>query len=287
VHGGARLPLLHDQAEPEPQQKALLQPGEKHAIARAAADLVVPGTAVGIGSGTTTLELARVLAERDDLDGLTIVTNALAVAEVLDGVGGVTVVLIGGVRTISGALVGPIATSGIRQLNLHTLVIGCHGIDPERGATAPNLLEAETNRAFMAQAATTVVLADATKWGIAGLATFAAFDEIDVLVTDESLADAHRHDLAEHVRRADVVVAAVGSRHLLRPDWIAPGAAVLDVGITRERVLANGRARLAGDVHPGVAAVAGWLSPVPGGVGPMTRVMLLDNVVRAAEGALG
>mgnify|MGYP000845534641 CR=1 FL=1 len=211
VHGGARLPLLHDQAEPEPQQKALLQPGEKHAIARAAADLVVPGTAVGIGSGTTTLELARVLAERDDLDGLTIVTNALAVAEVLDGVGGVTVVLIGGVRTISGALVGPIATSGIRQLNLHTLVIGCHGIDPERGATAPNLLEAETNRAFMAQAATTVVLADATKWGIAGLATFAAFDEIDVLVTDESLADAHRHDLAEHVERVLVVDPASGA----------------------------------------------------------------------------
>lgn len=211
VHGGARLPLLHEQAEPEPQQKALLQPGEKHAIARAAADLVVPGTAIGIGSGTTTLELARVLAEREDLDGLTVVTNAPAVADVLGGVEAVTVILIGGVRTISGALVGPIATSGIRQLNLHTLVIGCHGIDPERGATAPNLLEAEANRAFMAQAATTVVLADATKWGVAGLATFAPFDEIDVLVTDDALADAHVATLAEQVERVLLVEPATGS----------------------------------------------------------------------------
>ncbi|QCR19947.1 bifunctional methylenetetrahydrofolate dehydrogenase/methenyltetrahydrofolate cyclohydrolase [Agrococcus sp. SGAir0287] len=105
---------------------------------------------------------------------------------------------------------------------------------------------------------------------------------VDATVT---LTHSRTPDLAAHVRRADVVVAAVGSRHLVRPDWIAPGAAVLDVGITRERMLANGRARLAGDVHPGVADVAGWLSPVPGGVGPMTRVMLLDNVVRAAERA--
>lgn len=201
VHGGARLPLLHEEAEPEPQRKALLQPGEKRAIARAVAELVVPGTAIGIGSGTTTLELARVLAERDDLDGLTVVTNAPAVADVLGGATGVTVILIGGVRTISGALVGPIATSGIRQLNLHSLVIGCHGIDPERGATAPNLLEAETNRAFMAQAATTVVVADATKWGVAGLATFASFDEIDVLVTDDALAAGHATALAEQVER--------------------------------------------------------------------------------------
>lgn len=211
VHGGARLPVPHEHAEPEPRQKALLQPGEKHAIARAAAELVVPGTAVGIGSGTTTLELARVLADREDLDGLTVVTNAPAVADVLDGVDGVGVVLIGGVRTISGALVGPIATSGIRQLNLHTLVIGCHGIDPERGATAPNLLEAEANRAFMAQAATTVVLADATKWGVTGLATFATFDDIDVLVTDDALAEGHARALSEQVERVLLVDPGTGA----------------------------------------------------------------------------
>lgn len=106
---------------------------------------------------------------------------------------------------------------------------------------------------------------------------------IDATVT---LTHSRTRDLAAHVRAADVVIAAVGSPHLVQSEWIRPGAAVLDVGITRERILADGRARLLGDVAPDVADVAGWLSPVPGGVGPMTRAMLLENVVRAAERAL-
>jgi len=90
-------------------------------------------------------------------------------------------------------------------------------------------------------------------------------------------------DLAAEVARADIVVAAVGQPHLVQPDWIKPGAAVLDVGVTRVGTTDAGRARLAGDVAPGVAEVAGWLSPNPGGVGPMTRAMLVSNVVEAAE----
>lgn len=84
-------------------------------------------------------------------------------------------------------------------------------------------------------------------------------------------------DLAGHVRRADIVVAALGQPHFVKPDWIKPGAAVLDVGISR---LDSG---LVGDVHPAVAEVAGHLSPNPGGVGPMTRAMLVSNVVRAVS----
>ncbi|GAA1838045.1 bifunctional methylenetetrahydrofolate dehydrogenase/methenyltetrahydrofolate cyclohydrolase [Agromyces salentinus] len=90
-------------------------------------------------------------------------------------------------------------------------------------------------------------------------------------------------DLAAEVRRADIVVAAVGVAHLVRPDWVKPGAAVLDVGITRVVDEATGEGRLTGDVDPAVADVAGHLSPNPGGVGPMTRAMLLANVVKAAE----
>jgi methylenetetrahydrofolate dehydrogenase (NADP+) / methenyltetrahydrofolate cyclohydrolase len=86
-------------------------------------------------------------------------------------------------------------------------------------------------------------------------------------------------DLAAHTRTADVVVAAAGRPGLLTADMIRPGAAVLDVGITRTP---DG---LAGDVHPDVAQVAGYLAPNPGGVGPMTRAMLLTNVVEAAEQA--
>ncbi len=86
-------------------------------------------------------------------------------------------------------------------------------------------------------------------------------------------------DLAAHTQNADVVVVAAGRPGLLTADMIRPGAAVLDVGITRTD------AGLVGDVDPGVAEVAGWLAPMPGGVGPMTRAMLLANVVEAAERA--
>jgi len=107
---------------------------------------------------------------------------------------------------------------------------------------------------------------------------------VDATVT---LTHSRTPDLAAEVRRADVVVAAVGVPHLIQADWVKPGAAVLDVGVTRVGTTESGRAKLAGDVHPDVAEVAGWLSPNPGGVGPMTVAMLLSNVVRAAELAAG
>jgi len=88
-------------------------------------------------------------------------------------------------------------------------------------------------------------------------------------------------DLAAEVRRADVVVAAAGVRGLVTADMVAPGAVVLDVGTTR------GENGLVGDVAPEVAEVAGLLAPMPGGVGPMTRGMLLTNVVEAAERSSG
>jgi methylenetetrahydrofolate dehydrogenase (NADP+) / methenyltetrahydrofolate cyclohydrolase len=89
-------------------------------------------------------------------------------------------------------------------------------------------------------------------------------------------------DLAGEVRQADIVVAAAGAPGLITADMVKPGAAVLDVGVSRI-VAEDGRSRVAGDVAPGVAEVAGWISPNPGGVGPMTRAMLLSNVVAAAE----
>jgi len=84
-------------------------------------------------------------------------------------------------------------------------------------------------------------------------------------------------DLAAHTRGADIVVVAAGRPALLTADMVKPGAAVVDVGITRTD------AGLVGDVAPAVAEVAGFLAPVPGGIGPMTRAMLLENVVEAAE----
>ena len=88
-------------------------------------------------------------------------------------------------------------------------------------------------------------------------------------------------DLASHTRSADIIVAAAGVAHLVTADLVKPGAAVLDVGITRTD------AGLVGDVHPDVREIAGFVAPMPGGVGPMTRAMLLANVVEAAERAAG
>ncbi|MEU1783053.1 MULTISPECIES: bifunctional methylenetetrahydrofolate dehydrogenase/methenyltetrahydrofolate cyclohydrolase [Streptomyces] len=85
-------------------------------------------------------------------------------------------------------------------------------------------------------------------------------------------------DLAAHLKRADIIVAAAGVPHLIKPEDVKPGAAVLDVGVSRDE---NGK--IVGDVHPGVREVAAWISPNPGGVGPMTRALLLLNVVEAAE----
>jgi methylenetetrahydrofolate dehydrogenase (NADP+) / methenyltetrahydrofolate cyclohydrolase len=92
-------------------------------------------------------------------------------------------------------------------------------------------------------------------------------------------------DLAAHVRRADIVVTAAGLPGLISAGMVRPGAAVLDVGSTRV-VGDDGIVRFSGDVDPGVREVAGWLAPMPGGVGPMTRAMLLTNVVEAAEAAV-
>ncbi|MDN4641160.1 bifunctional methylenetetrahydrofolate dehydrogenase/methenyltetrahydrofolate cyclohydrolase [Agreia sp. PsM10] len=102
---------------------------------------------------------------------------------------------------------------------------------------------------------------------------------IDATVT---LTHSRTRDLEAEVRRADIVIAAVGVPGLIKAEWVKPGAAVLDVGITRVVDEETGKARLKGDVDPAVAEVAGFLSPVPGGVGPMTRALLVQNVVDAA-----
>lgn len=90
-------------------------------------------------------------------------------------------------------------------------------------------------------------------------------------------------DLPAHLRRADVIIAAAGVAHLVRPEDVKPGAVVLDVGVSRVEGAEGEKARLTGDVDPAVAEVASWISPNPGGVGPMTRALLMTNVVEMAE----
>ena len=103
---------------------------------------------------------------------------------------------------------------------------------------------------------------------------------VDATIT---IAHSRTPDLAETCRTADILIAAVGRAELVRADWVKPGAAVVDVGVNRVDDESERGYRLAGDVHPEVASVAGHLSPVPGGVGPMTIAMLMQNTVTAAE----
>jgi DeoR/GlpR family transcriptional regulator of sugar metabolism len=203
VHGGAVLPGAPSSHEPGFEAKSVLERPEKEAIARAAAALVVPGTAIALSAGTTTFALAHYLL---DIPGLTIVTNSMRVANLFETarpavqVGAdASVVLTGGVRTPSDALVGPIADLAIRSLHVDLLFLGCHGIDLEAGLTTPNLAEAETNRAFVHAARRVTVVADHTKWAIVGLSSFAGLDEVDTLITDSELHPEARALLAEKI----------------------------------------------------------------------------------------
>lgn len=203
VHGGAVLPGAPSSHEPGFEAKSVLERPEKEAIARAAAALVAPGTAIALSAGTTTFALAHYLL---DIPGLTIVTNSMRVANLFETarpavqVGAdASVVLTGGVRTPSDALVGPIADLAIRSLHVDLLFLGCHGIDMEAGLTTPNLAEAETNRAFVHAARRVTVVADHTKWAIVGLSSFADLEEVDMLITDSELHPEARALLAEKV----------------------------------------------------------------------------------------
>lgn len=93
-------------------------------------------------------------------------------------------------------------------------------------------------------------------------------------------------DMSPYLRQADVIVAGAGVKHLIKADDVKPGAAILDVGVTRETDPETGKNKVYGDVDPAVAEVAGYLSPNPGGVGPMTVALLMTNVVEAAERSL-
>jgi DeoR/GlpR family transcriptional regulator of sugar metabolism len=132
------------------------------------------------------------------------------VAELLHerGGDGLTVILTGGVRTPSNALVGPVAVAALRSLHVDTLFLGVHGIDDRAGLTTPNLVEAETDRALVACARRVVVCADHSKWGVVGLSSIADLAQVDVLVTDDALDPATERVLSQRIGR--LVVAPSG-----------------------------------------------------------------------------
>ncbi|MEO6122302.1 MAG: DeoR/GlpR family DNA-binding transcription regulator [Ilumatobacteraceae bacterium] len=200
VHGGATSLLDRSAAEPGFAAKSLRNTNEKFAIAQAAAGLVRAGTAIGVTAGTTTWQLAYHLI---DIADLIVVTNSVQVADVLHQTprSDRTVILTGGMRTPSDALVGPVAVHALRTLHFDTVFMGVHGMSERAGFSTPNLSEAETNRAFADATQRLVVLADHTKWNVTGLSTIAPLHDADTVVTDTSIAPAALALLEQHVGR--------------------------------------------------------------------------------------
>jgi len=168
---------------------------------------------------------------------------------------------------------------GLHPTNLGRLVLGVSGeLDSPLPCTPAGIVELLNRYGVATRGAEVAVIGRGVTVG-RPLGLLMTRKGIDSTVT---LLHSASRNLEDAVRRADIVVAALGVAHFVQPHWVKPGAAVLDVGITRVTDT-DGTARLVGDVDPGVAAVAGWLSPNPGGVGPMTRAMLVKNVVDTAS----
>jgi DeoR/GlpR family transcriptional regulator of sugar metabolism len=196
VHGGA---VTADRVAYEPgfAAKSRLAQPTKQAIANHAVGLISSGAAIALSAGTTTWAMARGVAM---IPGLTVVTNSTTVADVIaqaDTAKQVMVILTGGVRTPSAALVGPVADRTIERMHVDQLFLGVHGMEARAGFTTPNLAEAATDRALLAAAREVVVLADSSKWGVVGLADIAPLDAAHVVITDTDLPDEGRRVLGD------------------------------------------------------------------------------------------
>lgn len=213
VRGGATMPRASETEELAFAETSHRRIAEKEAIARRATELVRPGMCVGLSGGSTTWTLAR---ELRDVPDLTIVTNSLRIGdEFTVGDARRTVILTGGIRTPSDALVGPVAVHALEQLHCDLVFMGVHGMDTGAGFTTPNLMEAETNRALVRSTQRLVVVADHSKWGKVGLSTIAELSAAHVLVTDGHLPAGARAELAARI--GQVLVATTDGRGSTRP----------------------------------------------------------------------
>jgi len=203
VHGGATLRDDRSAFEPGFDTKSRRNLEEKIAIGRTAAGLVRAGTSIGLTAGTTTYHMAMSLLEVVDL---TVVTNCIHIAEYMHQFPRAdrTVLLIGGTRTPSDALVGPTAVQTLSQLQLDLVFMGVHGMSA-KGFTTPNLAEAETNRAFVATTSDVVVLADHSKWNLNGLCTIMPLSDAAMVITDSSLRNDARGVLSRECRNLRIV----------------------------------------------------------------------------------
>ncbi|MGG5171912.1 bifunctional methylenetetrahydrofolate dehydrogenase/methenyltetrahydrofolate cyclohydrolase [Pseudarthrobacter sp. J1738] len=169
---------------------------------------------------------------------------------------------------------------GLHPTNLGRLVLNINGpIDTPLPCTPRGVIELLLRNDYDLKGKHVVVVGRGVTIG-RSIPLLLTRREINATVT---LTHTGTEDLGQFLRQADVIVAAAGVKHIVKAEDVKPGAAVLDVGVTREDNPETGKSKVYGDVHPDVANVAGFLSPNPGGVGPMTVALLMMNVVEAAE----
>jgi DeoR/GlpR family transcriptional regulator of sugar metabolism len=208
VHGGAVV-AQHATFEPGFEVKSRLAEPAKLAIAAAAASMIRPAGAIALSAGTTTWSMAALVAKAPNL---TVVTNSPVIADAIAAENEqMSVILTGGVRTPSAALVGPIADRAIAGLHVDQLFLGVHGMDRHAGFTTPNLAEATTNQALIEAAREVIVVADSSKWGVIGFADIAPLAAADTVITDNGLAVRALEQLREQVSNVVVVDAGVGA----------------------------------------------------------------------------
>jgi DeoR/GlpR family transcriptional regulator of sugar metabolism len=187
-HGGA---ARADRAASEPPVLLRVdeQAAEKQRIARAALELVHSGETIFLGSGTTTFQIAKALAERArPLKNLTVITNALNIAGELVNLSDVTLIVIGGVvRHSEMSMVGPVAEQALRELRADKVFMGIRAINLHDGLTNDNLMEIQTDRAILELASHVILVADHTKFGKVSTSRVGPVEIVDRLITDDQV----------------------------------------------------------------------------------------------------
>jgi DeoR family transcriptional regulator, aga operon transcriptional repressor len=191
------------------QYNALRHADEKRRIGRVAADRVTHGSVIGLNAGTTTTEVSRALAIRQDLEAkpggttLTIVTNAVNIAHELTIRSQFQLVVLGGVvRPATYELIGPIAARSVAELSFHDVILTANGISAASGVTFHNLDEAAIGRQMMSRSRHVTVVLDSSKFGISALATMCDLKDVDTVISDEGAAD--HPETIEALERAEV-----------------------------------------------------------------------------------
>lgn len=195
VHGGVMHPSAL-RGEPSFAQKGARAIAAKRAIARATAELIPDGATLFIDSGTTCLEVARLLLPRRDL---TLITNSIPLLAIAADEHQATVIALGGeLRAVSGALTGSLALSWLSSVRADIAVVAASGVSLSEGASTTELAEAAVKQQFLGRSKKRILVVDGTKWNTPSTAKFADWNDFDALVTDANLNKHERTAVERH-----------------------------------------------------------------------------------------